>query len=494
MRRRFFQEWRKLFLWNKTVGKKKGGMMKYPRFMLGMTSIFFVLLVVSSTMADTTYVSGIIDINTVWTPAGNPYIVIGDVLVDSAVTLDIEPGVEVRIDSAKQIMIEGTLNAIGTATDSIIITRNGTARWQRLWFKTASAGSLKYCRIEGAGNSAIFEILVSSLVIEYNTITNNSADCGGGICGDGSPTITGNTITNNSARSGGGIRSFGSPTITGNTITYNYADCGGGICSDGSPTITGNTITYNSAYWCGGGIYSWDSPTITGNTITYNSAFCHRGGGIRSFGSPTITGNTITYNYAYAGGGICSNGSATIKYNTITDSSGAAIYIFYSDLSDSILIDSNNLYQMRWYAYAVDNSSENDINARYNYWGTQSSDTIDMKIWDFYDNSTYGIVHYEPFLTEPVQGVEEKAKSKIQTSKLRLEVYPNPFRQKTTIHCEVNKTQNISLEIYDLSGRLVATINKGIWNGKNLNGKEVQSGIYFLKAKGYKPVRIVKLR
>ncbi|MDI6840490.1 MAG: hypothetical protein QMD71_06565 [bacterium] len=57
-----------------------------------MTSIFFGLLVVSSTRADTTYVSGIIDTNTVWAPAGNPYIVTGNVLVDSAVTLDIEPG------------------------------------------------------------------------------------------------------------------------------------------------------------------------------------------------------------------------------------------------------------------------------------------------------------------------------------------------------------------------------------------------------------------
>ena len=443
--------------------------------------------IVSSAIAGTTWVSGVISTNTVWDTTGSPYIVTGDVLIDSAVTLDIEPGVEVRIDSVKHIMIKGTLNAIGTATDSIIISAlDTTKRWSNLLFKEASAGSLKYCRIEYAGNSAIYDDSASSLYIGDNTIINNSSSTfgggiyssydsptitentitynsaeyyGGGIYSNDSATITGNTITDNSAYGGGGIRSYGSPTITENTITYNSAIYGGGIRSEGSPTITGNTITNNSAYYSaggihnysgsptitgntiignsadehGGGIYSEGSPTITGNTIIGNSADEHGGGIYTYYGLPKITGNTITGNSADGGGGIYSSGtitgntitnnsanrsggsiygygSPTIKYNTITDTTRSAIYIY----SDSALIDSNNLYVT---GYAVCNYSSSDIDARHNYWGTASSDTIDMKIWDYYDASTKGIVHYEPFLTEPLEfGVEEASNYQLTIS------------------------------------------------------------------------------
>ena len=495
--------------------------------------------IVSSAIAGTTYVSGIISANTVWDPTGSPYIVTGNVRVDSLVTLDIEPGVEVRIDEDKYIMIKGTLNAIGTVTDSIIISaRDTTKRWNNLWFKPASAGSLMYCRIEYADNSAIYDSTASSLYIGYNTISNNSdyveggggihsfgsatitgntitgnsAWMGGGIFSySGSATITGNTITNNSANAeGGGIHSFGSATITGNTITGNSAsDEGGGIFSysgsatitgntitgnsayygggilsySGSPTITGNTITGNSATW-GGGIHSSDSATITGNTITNNSA--NLGGGICSNVSPTITGNTITNNSADWGGGIYSDyGSATIKYNTIIDTTASAIYIN----SDSALIDSNNLYAT---GYAVYSNTANDINARYNYWGTTDSATIaNEKIWDFYDDFEKGIVHYEPFLSEP--GVEEKEKLRVESLELR--VYPNPSFGNALIKYGVPERANMTLSLYDISGRLVKTLVDGeVGAGSReiaMNLEEFTNGIYFVKmeAGNYKATR-----
>ncbi|MDI6840491.1 MAG: hypothetical protein QMD71_06570 [bacterium] len=93
-------------------------------------------------------------------------------------------------------MIKGNLYAIGTAMDSIIISaRDTTQRWSRLWFKPSSRCSLKYCRIEYAGNSAIYDSIAFSLYIGYNTITNNYALYGSGIRSYGSPTIKYNTIT-----------------------------------------------------------------------------------------------------------------------------------------------------------------------------------------------------------------------------------------------------------------------------------------------------------
>ncbi len=447
-------------------------------------------------IADTTWVNGIISADTTWIPAGNPYIVTDSVIVDSAITLDIEPGVEVKIDSAKYIMIKGTMNAIGTVTDSIIISaRDTTKRWSRLWFKDASAGSLCYCRIEYAGNSAIYDSSASSLVIEYNTITGNSTDYdGGGIHSYGSPTITGNTITGNLAESqaesqGGGIYSEGgSPTISANTITNNSANGGGGIYSKGgSPTISGNTITDNSAKnYDGGGIYSkGGSPTISGNTITGNSARGGGGGGICNYsGSPTISGNTITNNSFkyYGGGGIYSmmGASPTIKHNTITDTTASAIYIH----SDSAKINSNNLYVT---GYAVWNNSTSNIDARYNYWGTVSSDTIELfRIRDFYDDSTTGVVYYEPFLTDTF-GIEEPSNSQLSISNSQLSIYPNPSFSNTTIKYEMPKATNISLRLYDISGRLVKTIYSGTqekgYHKIEIPRREFRRGIYFIRFK-----------
>lgn len=48
--------------------------------------------------------------------------------------------------------------------------------------------------------------------------------------------------------------------------------------------------------------------------------------------------------------------------------------------------------------------------------------------------------------------------------------------------------------IYDLSGKLVGNAENDRWDGRDIEGNEVQSGIYFLKLKGYKPVKVVKLR
>ncbi|MBI4721681.1 MAG: T9SS type A sorting domain-containing protein [Candidatus Stahlbacteria bacterium] len=392
--------------------------------------------IVSSVIADTTYVSGVIDTNTVWDTAGSPYIVIGDVTVNSLVTLDIEPGVEVRIDSMKQIMVKGNLYAIGTAADSILITHFGTAGWHGLRFtSSASACSLKYCRIEYANNSAIDNN--GSIYIGYNTISNNSATYDNGIFNSESAAdITNNTISNN----------------------FSYRE-GGGICNyDGTVTINNNTISNNSADDYGSGIYNDGIATINNNTISNNSA-----------------------DY---GGSICNSGTATIKYNTIEDTTASVIYI---DFSDSTFIDSNNLYAT---GYAVYNNSTKNIPAYHNYWGTASADTIAMKIWDYYDDFTKGKVYYEPFAVNPYDfGVEEREILK-QVQNDRLEIYPNPSFGNAVIKYGLPNKTYISLKLYNLSGRLVKTIHSGTQAAgyykislSRVRGPDLPEGIYFIQLK-----------
>ena len=82
--------------------------------------------------------SGIIDSDTNWTKANSPYIVVSNVLVSEGVTLTIEPGVEVRFNSAKGIQIDDELIARGTEAEPVVFTSNkpspGTGDWVNILF------------------------------------------------------------------------------------------------------------------------------------------------------------------------------------------------------------------------------------------------------------------------------------------------------------------------------------------------------------------------
>ena len=66
--------------------------------------------------------------------------------------------------------------------------------------------------------------------------------------------------------------------------------------------------------------------------------------------------------------------------------------------------------------------------------------------------------------------------------------YPNPFNPETNIVITLNQPKKISLQIYDINGRLIKTLYSGfkeqgnhsfIWNGRNSKNNLVASGVYF---------------
>jgi len=85
-----------------------------------------IILLFGSLGYSQTNVSGIISSNMTWTLAGSPYIVVGNVLVDDGVTLTIEAGVLIKLDSQKTIQNKGTFIAIGTSANKIVFTSNQT--------------------------------------------------------------------------------------------------------------------------------------------------------------------------------------------------------------------------------------------------------------------------------------------------------------------------------------------------------------------------------
>jgi len=68
--------------------------------------------------------------------------------------------------------------------------------------------------------------------------------------------------------------------------------------------------------------------------------------------------------------------------------------------------------------------------------------------------------------------------------------YPNPFNPTTLIKFSIDKPGRVELEIYDILGRKVNTLQSGFktpgvheisWNSKDSRGQDVASGMYFIR-------------
>lgn len=72
----------------------------------------------------------------------------------------------------------------------------------------------------------------------------------------------------------------------------------------------------------------------------------------------------------------------------------------------------------------------------------------------------------------------------------RLVAYPNPFNPTTTLRYELPTVAEVTLKVYDISGRLVIVLDQGAkeagvysvqWHGKTTEGQTVASGIYIYR-------------
>ena len=81
--------------------------------------------------------------------------------------------------------------------------------------------------------------------------------------------------------------------------------------------------------------------------------------------------------------------------------------------------------------------------------------------------------------------------------------YPNPFNPTTTIRFNVTTAEEFRLDIINLSGQIVNSLlpeGKIVigshtlkWNGKNFNGQDVPSGIYFAQLRNETSVLTKKM-
>ena len=161
-------------------------------------------------------------------------------------------------------------------------------------------------------------------------------DSGGGIYNCfGTLTVNDSIITGNRIRGGNGIFGYGggiyncpSSTLTliNTSVSDNSAEIGGGICNGGALTIINSTFSGNFARQRrGGAIANYGTLTITNSTFSGNSSSSSglaggilNGGLFQSAGTLAIYNSTLGGNTADEGGGIFNvKGSTAVLQNSI---------------------------------------------------------------------------------------------------------------------------------------------------------------------------------
>ncbi len=110
-------------------------------------------------------------------------------------------------------------------------------------------------------------------------------------------------------------------------------------------------------------------------------------------------------------------------------------------------------------------------------------------------------VDYDPWLTAmPNHGLDGVVPATHHS--LQLTAGPNPFNPQTTIRFALDRSQDVSLVVFDVAGRAVRTLHSGVldagpqamvWNGKDSRGSAVATGTYFAQVRTADGVQTQKL-
>jgi len=389
-------------------------------------------------------------------------LICGDVTVDSAVVLTINPGAVIRfmadsddensgVDTSKcELIIYGSLNISGTGAEEVKITSAGlqpkAGDWYGIRIMDGGEAKIQYATIEyGSCGLRLYSGSIDSVLNCH--ITNNEVY--GIRCETHDAYICANMIDYNE-RYGIYVHNH-SPDILDNVVA-NYSQSAPSYdiyCyfqTQTSSKIQGNELKGNPH---GVGLYLYRSrPLVKECTIKNDSI------GIVVFDSdPVITENTLSNNKI---GLLCDClADPTVKKSTIENSTLFGVYCTDND----------------------NQPKPSNIMAEWNWWGTRPPDP----------NKFGGPVDYNPysfFDCRPIRFIAASPENLPQEFSLS-QNYPNPFNPITYIKYALPRNYYVSLEVYNILGQKVATLvdaeQKAGYKTARWDAGSLSSGIYFYR-------------
>jgi hypothetical protein len=291
----------------------------------------------------TGYVSGSITTST-WSAANSPYYIVGQCTVATGNTLTIEPGVKVEAKDDVAIIVEGTLQANGTESDTIRFGPYGTlSQWGGLRFYGGSVSSIQYAEITGVYTTQ------ASTKLSAQTARDRRSDADRRVKGGNNTPVdmAAKPAYYTSSHIGGAIVVVESGTslgITHSRIHGNFGRYGGGISvHDGAEvTATDSKVSTNDAYWYGGGLYMTNGSTGAFTNCSFGNNTATYGAGVTVIGASAATFTNCDISYGAAdeegGGAYIESAEAdfigcTISNNYVNYYNGGGVFMETSDVT-----------------------------------------------------------------------------------------------------------------------------------------------------------------
>jgi len=456
----------------------------------------------------------------VWTLAGSPYRVTGQLTVPSGQTLTIEPGVEVNFQGHYKFTVNGKLMAIGAEGAMIRFTTDNQAiGWGGIRISSGDISELSHCRIEygktpageypdihGGGLALLgSDAVVTSCTFADNDATGGDLGMGGAVYAYG---------TGGAAEP---LTRFVDCTFTGN---HCYGE-GGAIkfTGDWNSEVVGCTFIGNDCDYGGGAIslYNVDGTRIERCVFADNYTMFANGGAIHTLGfsntlsvvNCTVVGNTAVTG---DGGGIyLANAQANIINTIVRDNPGmfsddvyltwgSGAEIHYSNLAmPDGASGGNNINQDPLFvnAPAYDFNLEElspCVDEGTAFFALAADTIVDMDPSEYFGTAPdMGAFEYTP-----ATGLPEGAQSALRLYRN----YPNPFAVTTSIHYRLASESPVSLKVYSVLGREVRTLLEArqpagghsvTWDGLNGAGRRVSPGAYYLRLRAGDEVRSMQM-
>jgi hypothetical protein len=464
--------------------------------------ILCICLCLSHNAVSQTSVSG--NVEGIWEASGNPYLVVGDVVVPSSHFLTITAGVEVRFTGDFSITVQGGMCAYGTVEDSVrFIAHIGQTPglWKYIKYDHAWGDStnLRYCHIE-SGERAVWAN-VCHITIDNSLIKNHELSPIRGQ--DATITMALCTVTNSG---GSGITLDNSSlNLLECNISYHAGGSGNGIYASGPGTIeiSGGFIGHNS----GSGI---DGFQITGcylNDVEIaNNSF--KGINLVQAGQLGVSGCLIHDNENH---GIFLNSTTLTAYQlTVSSNAGYGVFSFGGSMQiSSSIVDRNESWGF-FSQSSPSNLQYNDayLNAAGDYSGcaagtgsiSENPQYLSYTNRDFHlqesspcidagspddpldpdgTRADMGALYFHQNPIEPRGSVPPASSFRIMAA------YPNPFNPALTLHIQAVQPSPAIVQAWSVNGGFAALIWRGnLHPGSNYivwSAVDLPSGNYIVR-------------